>query len=160
MNLGAPRELRLGVVSDTHGLVRPRALELLRGCDLILHAGDVGGAEVLETLAAVAPVRAVRGNTDHAPWASALPETDVVEAGGLFLYLLHDIGRLDLDPAAAGFHAVIFGHSHKPAVYRRAGVLFLNPGSIGPRRFRLPVSLALLGLRGDSLDPRLIEIEP
>lgn len=153
-------ELNIGVVSDTHGLLRPEVPELLRGCDLILHAGDIGGEEILTSLAQIAPVHAVRGNTDDGPWAAGLPETEVAEAGGVHFYILHDISRLDLDPAAARFQAVVFGHSHKPTVYRRGGVLYLNPGSIGPRRFRLPISLALLRVRDGSLHPQLIEIEP
>lgn len=152
-------ELTIGVVSDTHGLVRPEIPELLRGCDRILHAGDVGGEEVVRSLSAIAPVHAVRGNTDCGPWGGKLPETEVVEAGGFHFYILHDIARLDLDPAAAGFQAVIFGHSHKPTVYRRDGVLFLNPGSIGPRRFHLPITLARVRVRDGSLHSELIEID-
>jgi putative phosphoesterase len=151
-------EILIGIVSDTHGLVRPQVPDLLRGCDLIVHAGDVGGEDVLNALADIAPVRAVRGNTDHGPWAATLPETEVVEAGSLHLYVLHDISRFDLDPSAL-FQVVVFGHSHKPAAYRHAGVLYLNPGSIGPRRFRLPISLALLRVRGGVISPEFIEID-
>ena len=132
----------LGVISDTHGLVRPQAVEALRGSDLIVHAGDVGHPAVLEALRALAPVVAVRGNNDRGAWAEALAETEVVEVGGFSLYVLHDLAALDLDPEAAGFQAVIAGHSHQPKLERRAGVLYLNPGSAGPRRFRLPVALA------------------
>jgi hypothetical protein len=135
---------RVGVISDTHGLLRPEALRALAGADLILHAGDVGSPEVLAGLRALAPVVAVRGNNDRGPWAEALSETEVVTAGGRSLYVLHDLGTLDLDPRAAGFDAVIAGHSHQPRIERRDGVLYLNPGSAGPRRFRLPIALAWL----------------
>jgi putative phosphoesterase len=135
---------RVGVISDTHGLLRPEALRALAGADLILHAGAVGSPEVLAGLRALAPVVAVRGNNDRGPWAEALSETEVVTAGGRSLYVLHDLGTLDLDPRAAGFDAVIVGHSHQPRIERRDGVLYLNPGSAGPRRFRLPIALAWL----------------
>ena len=135
---------RVGVISDTHGLLRPEALRALFGADLILHAGDVGSPEVLEGLRALAPVVAVRGNNDRGPWAEALSETEVVTADGRSLYVLHDLGTLELDPRAAGFDAVIAGHSHQPRIERRDGVLYLNPGSAGPRRFRLPIALAWL----------------
>jgi len=134
----------LGVISDTHGLVRPEALAALRGVDRILHAGDIGGPEVLRALEAVAPVTAVRGNNDRGPWAEVIPATEAVEAGGAWLYVLHDVKTLDLDPRAAGFSAVIAGHSHRPAQEERDGVLYFNPGSAGPRRFRLPVSVGRL----------------
>jgi uncharacterized protein len=131
----------IGVISDTHGLLRPEAVAALAGVSHILHAGDVGSAAVLEALARVAPVTAVRGNNDHGPWAAALPETTVVELGGLSFYLLHDLHQLDLDPRAAGFAAVVTGHSHRPASDEKDGVLYFNPGSAGPRRFRLPVAV-------------------
>ena len=136
----------IGLISDTHGLLRPQALAALDGSDLIIHAGDVGDSEILEKLEMIAPVFAVRGNIDTEPWAKALPETEVVEAGDATIYVLHDVKALDLDPAAAGFHIVVSGHSHKPARAERDGVLFLNPGSAGPRRFDLPVTVALLRL--------------
>ena len=148
----------LGVISDTHGLVRPEAVKALEGVDLIIHAGDIGTPEVLEALRAIAPVIAVRGNNDTGDWARALPETEVVEVGRVALYVLHDVHELDLDPAAAGFHAVISGHSHRPAIDRRQGVLFLNPGSAGPRRFTLPVSLAHLRIREAALDAQVIDL--
>ncbi|HSR13573.1 MAG TPA: metallophosphoesterase family protein [Thermodesulfobacteriota bacterium] len=151
------KQQRIGVISDTHGLVRPEALDAFRGVELILHAGDVGDREVIEKLQAVAPVRAVRGNVDVDEW-SALPETDVVEIGGVLIYLLHDLHRLDLDPAASGFRAVVSGHSHKPSSFEKNGVLYLNPGSAGPRRFRLPVSVALVRIRGGVLEPQLVEL--
>jgi putative phosphoesterase len=138
--------MRVGVISDTHGLLRPEAEQALAGVALIIHAGDVGKPEVLERLRAIAPVEAVRGNNDHGRWADELPETRVVEVADRRLYVLHDLSTLDLDPRAAGFDAVIAGHSHRPAVEKKEGWLFLNPGAAGPRRFSLPISLAVLHL--------------
>lgn len=132
---------RLGVISDTHGLLRPEAVRVLRGSDLIVHAGDIGSPEVLRELEKLAPVRAVRGNNDRGPWADKLPLTDALELGGASIYVLHDVNELDLDPRAAGFSVVVAGHSHQPRCEERDGVLFFNPGSAGPRRFRLPISL-------------------
>ena len=146
----------VGVISDTHGLLRPEAKSALAGCDLIVHAGDIGEARVLEELAEIAPVTAIRGNVDT--WTRDLPENDVVAIEGRQLYVLHNIELLDLDPRAAGFDAVIFGHSHMPAIYTRDGVLYLNPGSAGPRRFRLPIALALLTVRETALDARIVEL--
>jgi len=134
----------VGLISDTHGLMRESALAALRGSDLILHAGDVGTGAVLEALGALAPVVAVRGNVDKGGWASALPSTAIAEAGPARIYMLHDLHELDLDPFAAGFHLVVSGHSHKPGQTERGGVLYINPGSAGPRRFHLPVTLARL----------------
>ena len=142
----SPNPKRIGLISDTHGLLRPEALRALKGLDLIVHAGDVGDPEILDALKALAPVFAVRGNVDTEPWAQALPETEVVNTGRATLYVLHDLGALDLDPAAAGFHIVVSGHSHKPVWAERDGVLFVNPGSAGPRRFDLPVTVAILQL--------------
>lgn len=152
-------ERRVGLVSDTHGLVRPEALAALRGVELILHAGDVGDAAVIERLREIAPVVAVRGNNDRGPWAQGLRETELAEIADALVYVIHDLAELDLDPAAAGFHAVVSGHSHRPAVERRGGVLYVNPGSIGPRRFKLPVALALLRVAGAELDARIVELE-
>jgi putative phosphoesterase len=151
-------ERLVGVISDTHGLLRPEALDALRGVDLIVHAGDIGGPEVLARLREIAPVTAVRGNNDRGPWAEALPETDVVDVDGRLLYVLHDVKTLDLDPAAAGFHAVIAGHSHRPSVEQRGRVLFLNPGSAGPRRFTLPIALARLCVDGGRLDAEIVHL--
>ncbi|HKC50178.1 MAG TPA: metallophosphoesterase family protein [Myxococcota bacterium] len=148
----------VGVVSDTHGLLRPEAVAALRGVDLIVHAGDVGAPEVLDGLRELAPVVAIRGNNDKGAWAERLRATEIVEAAGGLLYLLHDVGDLDLDPAAAGFHAVVSGHSHRPSVDRRGGVLFLNPGSIGPRRFTLPIAFALLRVDGTELEASIVEL--
>jgi putative phosphoesterase len=136
----------IGLISDTHGLLRPQALRALEGSDMIIHAGDVGAPEILETLKTLAPVFAVRGNVDTAPWALALPETEIIETGPATIYVLHDVHALDLDPVAAGFQIIVSGHSHKPSRTEHGGVLFLNPGSAGPRRFDLPVTVALLHL--------------
>ncbi len=136
----------IGLISDTHGLLREEALRALKGSELIIHAGDVGKPEIIDTLKRIAPVVAVRGNVDTEPWAFALPETEVVEAGVATILVLHDVHALDLNPAAAGFHIVVSGHSHKPARTERDGVLYINPGSAGPRRFQLPITLARLDL--------------
>jgi uncharacterized protein len=153
------REIIVGVISDTHGLMRPEALTALRGSDLIIHAGDVGAPDVIDALRALAPTFAVRGNVDTASWAAALPMTARVAAGALFFFVLHEISQFDLDPAAAGIAAVVFGHSHMPAIERRNGVLFLNPGSAGPRRCRLPVAVARVGVSGRELRPTIVELE-
>lgn len=149
----------IGVISDTHGLVRPEALVALAGVDRIVHAGDIGSPDVLARLQTIAPVSAVRGNNDHGPWAEALPLTDVVEIGGTSLYVLHDLHELDLEPRAAGFAAVISGHSHQPRLDEKNGVLYLNPGSAGPRRFKLPVSLARVTVAGTRVTARLVDLE-
>lgn len=151
--------MRIGVISDTHGLLRPQALAALAGSELILHAGDIGSPEVLTALQALAPVAAVRGNNDTAPWAQALPETLIVEAGGRRLYLLHDLKTLAHDPLAAGFDAVVSGHSHKPLIDQREGLLYLNPGSAGPRRFQLPITLARLRVRDGRIDAELLHLD-
>ena len=138
--------VRVGLISDTHGLLRPEALRALEGSQLIVHAGDVGSAAVLEELAGIAPVVAIRGNVDTGAWAAKLPETTVAQAGDVLLYVLHDVNALDLDPAAAGFQIVVSGHSHRPGRSERKGVLYINPGSAGPRRFSLPITVARLDL--------------
>jgi hypothetical protein len=148
----------IGVISDTHGLLRPEALEALKGVERIIHAGDVGPESILRALEAIAPVTAVRGNTDTDSWARALPLTAMVEAGGVHIYVLHDVSRLDIDPAAAGAGVVIFGHSHVPGVERRGGVMFLNPGSAGPRRFTLPVTVARLVVANGRADATITEL--
>ena len=137
----------IGLISDTHGLLRQEALTALKGSGLIIHAGDVGKPGILDQLRAVAPVVAVRGNIDKGPWASRLPLAAVAEAGSVRIYVLHDIRQLDLDPAAAGFRMVVSGHSHRPGRTERSGVMYLNPGSAGPRRFRLPITVARVDLR-------------
>ena len=149
------REFVVGVISDTHGLLRPEALCALRGSDMIIHAGDVGKPEVIDRLGEVAPVHVVCGNIDQGSWAAALPMTELVEVGDHRFFVLHDIAQLDVDPVAAGFAAVVFGHSHRPSIETRNGVLFLNPGSAGPRRFKLPVSIGELLIDGNSVVARL-----
>ena len=134
----------VGLISDTHGLLRKEALIALKGCNLIIHAGDIGKPEIIQELGAVAPVVAVRGNIDKGSWASQFPLTAVADVGSALIYVLHDIQQLDLDPAAAGFQFVISGHSHKPCQTERSGVTYLNPGSAGPRRFQLPITVARL----------------
>jgi uncharacterized protein len=145
--IGTRADIRIvGLISDTHGLLRNEAIEALRGSDLIIHAGDVGAPEILDRLREIAPVVAVRGNVDTESWADVLPLTAVAEAGSVLIYVLHDLNQLDLDPAAAGFQIVISGHSHKPAQEERRGVLYINPGSAGPRRFNLPITVARIDL--------------
>ncbi len=149
----------LGVISDTHGLLRPEAVEALRRSDRILHAGDVGAPEILEALAQLAPVTAVRGNVDTDAWARALPKTEVVEADGVSIYLLHDLGQLDLKPEAAGFRVVVYGHSHQPKIAEKNGLLYFNPGSAGPRRFHLPVSVGRLLVEAGKARAELVELK-
>ena len=151
--------LRIGLISDTHGLLRPEATAFLRGCDHIVHGGDIGHAGILDELAALAPVTAVRGNNDVGPWASGLRDTELVRLGDLCLYAIHDLTELDIEPAAAGVRVVVSGHSHKPMVIERDGVLFVNPGSAGPRRFRLPIAVAELIVRRDAVSPRIVELD-
>jgi putative phosphoesterase len=148
----------LGIISDTHGLLRPEALNALRGVKLIIHAGDVGAPEILNQLKGIAPVFAVRGNVDTQAWARELPATAIVEAGGISLYVLHNLQELDLKPGASGFHAVISGHTHQPEQHERGGVLYLNPGSAGPRRFHLPVTVALLDVTKKPLRARIVPL--
>ena len=148
----------IGVISDTHGVLRPEAIQHLQHTELIIHAGDVGRQEVLDELRRIASVVAVRGNLDTGAWAAALPMAEVVEVGELSIYVLHDRHELDLDPAAAGFSAVISGHSHSPSITQKNGVLFLNPGSAGPRRFNLPVTIALLHVDGKMVKAELVEL--
>ncbi len=148
----------IGLVSDTHGLLRPEAVRALQGCELIIHAGDVGKPEILDELRAIAPVVAVRGNVDKGEWATQLPETAVVEAESASIYVLHDVHELSLDPAAAGFGIVVSGHSHKASREERSGVLYLNPGAAGPRRFSLPITVARLDLRSTPFDVQFIEL--
>jgi uncharacterized protein len=149
----------IGVISDTHGLLRPQAVAALRDCPAIIHAGDVGRPEILDELRRIAPVYAVRGNVDMGPWAMRLPETETVEIGDCLLYVLHDLNALDLDPQTAGFRAVIAGHSHQPKIETRDGVLYFNPGSAGPRRFNLPVSVGRLTLSEGKLTAEIIHLE-
>jgi putative phosphoesterase len=155
----ASRVHTVGVISDTHGLLRPEAVAALTGVERIIHAGDIGERAVLDALGRLAPVSAVRGNNDRGGWTRHIPETEVVEVGGVALYVLHDLHELDLDPRAAGFAAVIAGHSHQPRQEERDGVLYFNPGSAGPRRFRLPVSLGRLTIERGRVTGRLTTLE-
>jgi uncharacterized protein len=149
----------IGVISDTHGVLRPEAVAALQGVDAIIHAGDVGAPAVLERLGELAPLTAVRGNNDRGPWAEKLPVTGTLEIGGVVLYVLHDVKALDLDPRVAGFAAVIAGHSHQPRQEERDGVLYFNPGSAGPRRFRLPVSIGRLTVEDGQLRARIVALD-
>jgi len=151
--------ITLAVLSDTHGVLRPSVIERIQGVDYILHAGDVGDPAILEALRAIAPVTAIRGNVDTSAWARVLPETETFTADSHSFYLIHNLDEIDLDPRAAGFAGVIYGHSHRPSIKYHDGVLYLNPGSIGPRRFSLPISFATLEIDGDRVDPRLIELD-
>src|ERR1043165_5865893 len=147
----------IGIISDTHGLVRPQAIKALGGVDMILHAGDIGNQQVLDTLSDIAPVVAVRGNNDKGDWAQALPDWEVVEVQKVSIYMLHDVKEIDISPSG-GFHVVVSGHSHKPSVEERRGVLYVNPGSAGPRRFKLPVSVAHLRVVGEKVKANIIEL--
>ena len=150
--------LRVGVLSDTHGLLRPEARAFLVGSDYIVHGGDVGSAQILDELAAIAPLIAVRGNNDTQGWAAHLPQTDLIRIGNVFAYVIHDLAELDIDPGAAGVRVVISGHSHKPLIKDRDGILFVNPGSCGPRRFKLPVSVGEILVTGSDVSARTLDL--
>lgn len=150
--------MRIGLISDTHGLLRPEAVERLRGAAHIVHAGDIGAPEILAGLRALAPLTAVRGNNDRHPWARAVRETEVAQLGEVRLYVVHDLAELDIDPAADGFRVVVSGHSHRPRIEERGGVLYVNPGSAGPRRFRLPVAVARLEIDGTDVRATIEEL--
>jgi putative phosphoesterase len=154
------RILTIGLISDTHGLLRPEAVDAMRGSDAIIHAGDIGGGDVLDALARLAPVTAVRGNNDRGDWAAALPNTAVLQLGAVIFLVIHDLAELDLDPAAAGFRVVVSGHSHRPERRERDGVLYINPGSAGPRRFTLPVSAGRLLVEGSAVTAELYDLLP
>ena len=152
--------MRVGLISDTHGLLRPEAKAFLGGCAHIVHGGDIGHAGILAALGALAPVIAVRGNNDRGAWAERVRETELLRVGGVCVYAIHDLAELDIEPAAAGIHVVVSGHSHKPRVVERDGVLFVNPGSAGPRRFKLPVSVAELVIADSgAVSARIVELE-
>jgi putative phosphoesterase len=151
--------MKVGVISDTHGLLRPEAVELLRGSEHIIHAGDIGSPEIISALEKIAPVKAIRGNVDTQPWARRFAETEVVELDGLLIYVIHDVNALDLNPKAAGFSAVISGHSHQPKQETKGGVLYFNPGSAGPRRFSLPVSIGRLEIGRQGIQGSLHTLE-
>jgi len=149
----------IGAISDTHGLLRPEARVALSECEHILHSGDVGDAAILDALREIAPVTAIRGNVDVSGACAELPETEMLELGGVVFYLVHSLGWLDLDPVAAGVQVVVSGHSHRPSLERKNGVVYLNPGSAGPRRFRLPVSVALVTVNRARVDTRIVELD-
>ena len=149
--------MRIGLISDTHGLLRPQVLDFLRGSDRIVHGGDVCDAGVLETLRAIAPVTAVRGNNDRGAWAGGLRESELIRLEDVFLYVVHDLAAIDIEPGAAGVRVVVSGHSHRPAIDERDGVLYVNPGSAGPRRFRLPIAAAELTVEGARVAARIVE---
>ena len=148
----------IGVISDTHGLLRPEAINALRGSEHIIHAGDIGDAAIIPALEKIAPVTAIRGNIDVGPWTKRFPEVEIVELAGLHIYILHDLNALDLNPKAAGFAAVISGHSHQPKQEIKEGVLYFNPGSAGPRRFKLPITLGRLEIVDGKVSGRIIEL--
>ena len=150
--------IRIGLISDTHGLVREEAVAVLKGCQHILHAGDIDTPEVIARLRQIAPLTVVRGNNDRGSWARDIPVYEVVEFGAVSVYLRHDEAELDIDPKAAGFQVMMFGHSHRPSIERREGVLFVNPGSAGPRRFKLPIAVGELLIRDDQVEARIIEL--
>lgn len=150
--------IRIGLISDTHGLVRDEALAALEGCQHIIHAGDIDTPDVLAKLRELAPVTAVRGNNDRGPWAESLSVYEVIELGAVSVYVRHDQSELDVDPLAARFQVMVFGHSHKPVVESRNGVLLVNPASAGPRRFKLPIAVGELLIAGDRVDARIIEL--
>ena len=152
-------DYKIGVISDTHGLVRKSVLKSFKDVDLIVHAGDVGKPEVLETLQNIAKVYPVRGNVDGGKWTDSLPLTDVVQVGQIYLYVLHDLDSLDLDPVTAGFNVVISGHSHIPKIEKKDDILFLNPGSAGPKRFDYPISIAFLYIKGTSIETEIVELK-
>ena len=150
--------LRVGLISDTHGLLRPEASAFLRGCNRIIHAGDIGAHNVLRELSAIAPITAVRGNNDRGSWAEVLPQTQLIRFGEVVVYVVHDLARLDVEPQAAGVSVVVSGHSHQPLIERRSGVLYVNPGSAGPRRFKLPIAVAELHIAGEAVTARIAEL--
>jgi putative phosphoesterase len=150
--------IRVGLISDTHGLIREEALQALAGCTHIIHAGDIVTPAILDRLREIAPLTAVRGNNDRGDWARSLPEFEVVEFGPLLVYVRHDPSELDIDPAAAGFRVVVCGHSHKPVVETREGVLYVNPGSAGPRRFKLPISVGELRIDGSRVHAKIVQL--
>jgi hypothetical protein len=156
--VAAINDLRVGLISDTHGLLRPEARAFLVGCDYIVHGGDIGGAAILDELALMAPLIAVRGNNDTEPWAARLPLTELIRVGNVFVYVIHNLEELDIDPAAAGIRVIVSGHSHKPKIEERAEVLYVNPGSSGPRRFKLPISVGEITVSGDAVKARVIDL--
>jgi putative phosphoesterase len=159
MPVAARKINTIGVISDTHGLIRPEALEALQGADLIIHAGDIGAPEVLAALRSITEVAAIKGNNDRGPWARSIPDTAEVKAGRAAIFIIHNVHDLNFDPRAAGYRVVISGHSHAPSVKEKDGVVYLNPGSAGPRRFKLPIAVAKLIISGTSIEAKIIELE-
>lgn len=151
-------DLRVGLISDTHGLLRPEARAFLVGCDYIVHGGDIGEPTILDELAVIAPLIAVRGNNDTQPWAARLPVTEMIRVGNVFVYVIHDLAELDIDPGAAGVRVVVSGHSHQPMMEERDGILYVNPGSSGPRRFKLPISVGEIIVSGTAVRARLVHL--
>ncbi len=152
-------DYKIGIISDTHGLVRPRVIKLFKNVDFIVHAGDIGRPDVLKDLQTIAKVYSVRGNIDAGKWANRLPETEVIQVGQIYLCILHDLNELDIDPVTAEFSVVISGHSHIPKIEERNGVLFINPGSAGPRRLNYPISIAFLYINGLSIDTEVVKLK-
>ena len=151
--------LRVGLISDTHGLLRPQAVDFLHGSDLIVHGGDICDAAILTALAAIAPVIAVRGNNDRGEWAERLRECELFRIGDAFIYAIHDVAAIDIEPRAAGVQVVVSGHSHRPSIRNDDGILYINPGSAGPRRFKLPISVGELTIDGASVAARTVELK-
>jgi putative phosphoesterase len=152
--------LRVGLISDTHGLLRPEARAFAGSCDYIIHGGDIGSAAILDELSALAPLTAVKGNNDRQAWAARLPETEMIRVGGVFIYVIHDIAQLDIEPHDAGAQVIVSGHSHKPGIGLRDGILYVNPGSCGPRRFNLPLSVGEIRVEGTKVRARTLELVP
>jgi putative phosphoesterase len=156
--MSAKNALRVGLISDTHGLLRPEARAFARDCDYLIHGGDIGSAAILDQLSALAPLTAVKGNNDRQAWAAHLPQTELIRVGGVFIYIIHDISELDIEPLAAGAQVIVSGHSHKPSIEFRDGILYVNPGSCGPRRFNLPLSVGEIRVEGTKVRARTIEL--
>jgi len=155
---GGSAAIRVGLISDTHGLLRPEAVAALQGCDFIVHGGDIGHVGILDALRAIAPLTVVRGNNDREPWAGGIAETEFLRVGNVLVYAIHDLSQIDVDPAGAEVRVVVSGHSHKPQIEERGGVLYVNPGSAGPRRFKLPITVAELEVLGETVTARIIEL--
>jgi uncharacterized protein len=156
--MSAQNALRVGLISDTHGLLRPEARAFAGACDYIIHGGDIGSAAILDELSAMAPLIAVKGNNDRQAWAAHLPQTEMIRVGGVFIYVIHDLSQLDIEPDAAGAHVIVSGHSHKPLIELRNGILYVNPGSCGPRRFNLPLSVGEIRVEGTKVRARTVEL--
>ena len=156
--MGANNDLRVGLISDTHGLLRPGARAFLMGCDYIVHGGDIGSAEILDDLAVIAPLIAVRGNNDTEPWAARLPVSELIRVGNVFVYVIHNLAELDVDPAAAGIRVIVSGHSHQPKIEERGEILYVNPGSSGPRRFKLPICVGEITVSGSAVKARIVDL--